>query len=154
MTGIAMPRTTTITTSTEATMTTSPRKTRQRAALAALLEATSGFRTAQELHDQLRAAGHSVGIATVYRALQLMLDADEVDAIRTPDGQAAYRSCSARHHHHLICRDCGRTVEIQAPDFERWATDVATRNGFTDVDHELELFGRCTAHLTGPDVTA
>lgn len=127
-------------------MTTAPRKTRQRAALTALLEATSEFRTAQELHDELRAGGESVGIATVYRTLQLMLDAGEVDAIRTPDGQAAYRSCSERHHHHLICRDCGRTVEVQAPAFEKWADEIAELNGFTDIDHELELFGRCTAH--------
>lgn len=127
-------------------MTTAPRKTRQRAALAALLAETDEFRTAQELHDELRAGSESVGIATVYRTLQLMLEAGEIDTIRMADGQSAYRSCSRRHHHHLICRDCGRTVEIEAPNLERWAADVARKNGFTDIDHELELFGRCTSH--------
>ncbi|WP_028709390.1 Fur family transcriptional regulator [Propionicicella superfundia] len=122
------------------------RRTRQRAALATLLAGSSEFKTAQDLHGELMAAGEQVGIATVYRTLQLMADAGELDAIRTADGHAAYRSCSTRHHHHLICRDCGKTVEIQAPDFETWAGEIARANGFTDIAHELELFGRCADH--------
>lgn len=122
------------------------RRTRQRAALAALLSGSTEFKTAQDLHTELLASGDRVGIATVYRTLQRMADAGELDAIRTADGQMAYRSCSTRHHHHLICRECGKTVEIQAPDFEKWADEIARANGFTDIAHELELFGRCGAH--------
>lgn len=98
------------------------------------------------MHAELLASGDKVGIATVYRTLQSMVDAGDLDTIRTTDGQAAYRSCSTRHHHHLICRECGRTVEIQAPDFETWASAVAAENGFVDIAHELELFGRCASH--------
>jgi len=103
------------------------------------------FRTAQEVHARLRDAGDPIGLATVYRTLAQMAEQDEVDCIRTPDGQSAYRRCSTGHHHHLICRECGRTVEITPPRFEAWASQIATEHGFTQIDHELELFGRCAA---------
>jgi Fur family ferric uptake transcriptional regulator len=103
------------------------------------------FRTAQEIHAALRDSGDSIGLATVYRTLAQLAEAGEIDCIRTPDGQAAYRRCSSGHHHHLICRSCGRTVEISPPAFETWADQIAAENGFTQIDHELELFGRCAA---------
>lgn len=101
------------------------------------------FRTAQEVHAKLRDLTQPVGLATVYRTLAQMAESGEVDAIRTPDGLAAYRRCSSGHHHHLVCRACGRTVEITPPSFESWASQVAADHGFTEIDHELELFGRC-----------
>jgi Fur family transcriptional regulator, ferric uptake regulator len=122
---------------------TPPRHTRQRAAVAAIMATLDEFRTAQEVHARLRDAGDPVGLATVYRNLTQMAENGEVDCIRTPDGQAAYRRCSTGHHHHLICRKCGRTVEITPPTFEKWANQIAAENGFTQIDHELELFGRC-----------
>lgn len=122
------------------------RRTRQRAALAGVLSNSREFKTAQEIHTELLTAGEKVGIATVYRGLQALVDASELDMIRTADGQVAYRSCSARHHHHLICRECGKTVEIEAPTFEQWATRIGADNGFDEIEHELELFGRCRDH--------
>lgn len=119
------------------------RRTRQRAAITELLAGATEFRTAQEVHARLRAAGDNVGLATVYRALQAMADAGELDVIRNLDGQAAYRNCSTEHHHHLICRSCGKTVEVSAPDFEAWAKSVAAEHGFAEIEHSLELFGRC-----------
>lgn len=130
-------------TSTETTA--GPRRTRQRAAVSAAMGRNGEFRTAQEIHAALRDSGDSIGLATVYRTLAQLADAGEIDCIRTPDGQAAYRRCSSGHHHHLICRSCGRTVEISPPAFETWADQIAAENGFTQIDHELELFGRCAA---------
>jgi Fur family transcriptional regulator, ferric uptake regulator len=120
-----------------------PRRTRQRAAVGAIMATLDEFRTAQEVHAKLRDSGEGIGLATVYRTLTQMAEQDEVDCIRTPDGQAAYRRCSSGHHHHLICRECGRTVEITPPSFEKWTTQIAAEHGFTQIDHELELFGRC-----------
>lgn len=124
---------------------TPPRRTRQRTAVAEVLDGLAEFRTAQDLHDLLRQRGESIGLATVYRSLQAMAEAGEADTIRTPDGQAAYRSCGqgTGHHHHLICRQCGRTVEIELDAVEALVATVAQRHGFTDVGHELELFGLC-----------
>jgi Fur family transcriptional regulator, ferric uptake regulator len=123
--------------------TTSRRPTRQQAAVAAQLERTGDFASAQDLHAQLRQAGTNVGLATVYRTLQALAETGEVDVLRTDEGEAVYRMCSTGHHHHLVCRDCGRTVEIEGPAVERWTERVAAEHGFADVAHTLEIFGRC-----------
>jgi Fur family transcriptional regulator, ferric uptake regulator len=119
------------------------RSTRQRAAVAALLDELEDFRSAQELHDLLRHRGERVGLTTVYRSLQVLADAHEVDVLRTADGEVTYRRCSAGHHHHLVCRSCGRTVEVDGPAVERWASRTAQEHGFVDVSHTLEVFGTC-----------
>lgn len=128
-------------------MTTAPqRRTRQRATIAEVLGEIEEFRTAQDIHDLLRHRGDQVGLATVYRTLQAMAEAGEVDVVRTPDGQASYRACGEAthaHHHHLICRTCGRTVEIEFDGVESLIEATATKHGFTDVDHSLELHGLC-----------
>ena len=60
-------------------------------------------------------------------------------------GETAYRRCSIGHHHHLVCRYCGRTVEVEGPAIERWTDHVADQHGFSDVQHHLEIFGRCSS---------
>jgi Fur family ferric uptake transcriptional regulator len=119
------------------------RRTRQRAAVDEILAGRPEFRTAQEIHDELRHRGDRVGLTTVYRTLQTMTDTGELDAIRTADGETAYRRCSTGHHHHLVCRRCGRTVEVSGPAVENWANAVAEENGFREVSHDLEIFGTC-----------
>lgn len=119
------------------------RPTRQRRAVAACLDRFDDFRSAQEIHDLLRRGGENVGLSTVYRTLQTLADGDEVDVLRSEDGETRYRRCSGTHHHHLVCRDCGRTVEVEGPTVERWATGVAEQHGFTSVSHTLEIFGLC-----------
>jgi Fur family transcriptional regulator, ferric uptake regulator len=119
------------------------RSTKQREALVSVLDEVDGFRTAQQLHAMLIDRGDKVGIATVYRSLQLLADADLVDVIHGEEGEASYRRCSTRHHHHLVCRECGRAVEAQAPDVEVWVDAMAAEHGFSDVSHDLEIFGTC-----------
>ncbi len=130
-------------------MTTTPqRRTRQGATIADALAGLDEFKTAQDIHDLLRARGEKIGLATVYRHLQAMTDAGEVDVIRTPDGQASYRGCGEAthdHHHHLICRNCGRTVEVELDGIEELIDRLAGAHGFTAVDHSLELRGLCAA---------
>jgi Fur family ferric uptake transcriptional regulator len=121
------------------------RTTRQRVAVSTLLAEAGEFRSAQDLHDALRARGVSVGMATVYRNLGLMAERGEVDTLAREDGETLYRRCSGVHHHHLICRQCGRAVEIDGPAVEKWAVAVASEHGFSDVTHQVELFGRCAA---------
>ncbi len=121
------------------------RTTRQRVAVAELLADSPDFRSAQEIHAALRQRGAPVGLATVYRNLGLMADLGELDTLVRDDGETLYRQCSDVHHHHLVCRHCGRTVEIAGPAVERWANAVAAEHGFHDVSHQLELFGVCDA---------
>lgn len=119
------------------------RRTRQRAAVAALLEDNDEFRTAQQIHAQLRDEGAGVGLTTVYRCLAMMAQAQEVDVLLGDDGEARYRACSTGHHHHLVCKQCGRAVEVTAAPVEKWARQVAEKHGFRDVTHTVEVQGMC-----------
>jgi Fur family ferric uptake transcriptional regulator len=116
---------------------------RQRTAVHDELSRGSAFRSAQEIHASLRQAGHRIGLTTVYRALQSLAEADEVDVLRTDEGEATYRACSAGHHHHVVCRRCGTTVEVEGKAVEAWADRVARDHGFVDVAHTVEVFGTC-----------
>jgi Fur family ferric uptake transcriptional regulator len=74
-----------------------------------------------------------------------MAERGDVDVL-THSGETVYRRCSdTQHHHHLVCRSCGRTVEVSGPTVENWATAIAEEHGFRDVSHTLELFGICAA---------
>lgn len=121
------------------------RRTKQRAAVEDLLRSTEDFRTAQQLHAELRQAGSGVGLTTVYRNLAQMAQAGDVDVLLGEDGEARYRACSTEHHHHLVCRACGYTVEVQAGAVERWALRTAADNGFTEVSHTVEIVGLCNS---------
>lgn len=122
------------------------RSTRQRTAVARALRTARGFRTAQELHDDLRAKSERVGLTTVYRALQTLADVGEVDVLRNADGETMYRLCdSDEHHHHLVCRSCGTSVEVAGDEVEHWVKRTARRHRFTAVTHTAELYGLCGA---------
>jgi Fur family ferric uptake transcriptional regulator len=119
------------------------RNTWQREAVREALGTTEGFVSAQTLHAHLREAGSSVGLATVYRALADLATEGDADALQQ-EGESLYRACTpGSHHHHLICRQCGRTVEISADPVEQWAKDVAAANGFTQPEHVVDVFGLC-----------
>ncbi|MBV9088880.1 MAG: transcriptional repressor [Mycobacteriaceae bacterium] len=120
-----------------------PRSTRQRAAITALLDHLDDFRSAQEIHDELRRRGEAIGLTTVYRTLQQMAATGAVDTLRTDTGESVYRRCSENHHHHLVCRSCGFTVEVEGGDAESWAAEVARAHGFSEASHTIEIFGTC-----------
>lgn len=122
------------------------RMTRQRSAVVAALAEVDDFRSAQQLHEHLHATGNEVGLATVYRTLQSLAVDGDVDVLRADDGEALYRRCSRReHHHHLVCRSCGTTVELDGPGVEAWAAEVGAEHGFVDIEHTMELSGTCRA---------
>jgi Fur family ferric uptake transcriptional regulator len=123
---------------------TQERSTRQKRALAAALDASDSFRSAQDLFAELRASGESVGLTTIYNQLHFLTRIGDVDALTTDDGETLYRRCTTEHHHHLVCRECGRTVEVDGPQAEEWAEQVAKANGFSDVTHIIEMFGTCS----------
>ncbi|MCA1840984.1 MAG: Fur family transcriptional regulator [Actinomycetota bacterium] len=121
----------------------SNRSTKQRTAVLEALESGATFLSAQQLFDKLRVDGRRIGLTTVYRALQAMTDSGLVDVVLTRDGESTYRRCSGTHHHHLVCRSCGDAVEVASADFEEWSLRVAGEHGFTEVTHEVEIFGTC-----------
>lgn len=124
----------------------SPRNTPQRERIRAALAEAPGFVSAQDLHAALRADDSRIGLATVYRALAALASNGDADQLRSPDGEALYRACeSSGHHHHLICRSCGATVEIKADAVERWAHATASAHGFTQAEHVVDIIGLCAA---------
>lgn len=122
------------------------RNTWQRERVRTALSDARGFVSAQDLHASLRDDNTGIGLATVYRALATLAASGEADQLQSPEGEAIYRACSSDgHHHHLICRSCGLTVEIQASDVEEWAHRTAAANGFTQAEHIVDIFGVCAA---------
>ena len=119
------------------------RNTWQREAVREALGDTEGFVSAQSLHAAMKDSGSEVGLATVYRALADLATEGDADSLQS-DGESLYRACTpGSHHHHLICRRCGATVEIAADAVETWARDVAARHGFTQPHHVVDVFGYC-----------
>lgn len=119
------------------------RNTWQREAVREALGTSEGFVSAQALHAHLRDTG--IGLATVYRALADLAADGSADSLQQ-EGESLYRACTpGTHHHHLICRICGTTVEIEADEVETWAQHVAATHGFTEAQHVVDVFGRCAA---------
>lgn len=119
------------------------RNTWQKTAVLEQLQNTQEFVSAQELHQKITLAGTKLGLTTVYRALTEMVEQGMADSLSISDGEMRYRICTPEHHHHLICRVCGKTVEFDLPGFEELAAAVAKENSFTELSHEIELFGVC-----------
>jgi Fur family transcriptional regulator, ferric uptake regulator len=131
------------------------RNTRQAEALESIMREADGFRTAQDLFAELRRRGDRIGLTTVYRHLAMLAEQGSADVVHTADGESQYRLCGVPvspgesvgdHHHHLVCRQCGRSVEVSGPEVEAWAERVAAAAGYTEVSHTLEVFGLCPQH--------
>jgi len=126
------------------------RQTRQKDAIRDALNGCDEFISAQELHRKLEDRGEHIGLATVYRqthapgagGLAIRPGAGRADTVRL-DGQQLFRLCGDDgHHHHLVCTNCGKTVEIESPS-ESWLKGISDKYGFTIERHTLEVFGLC-----------
>lgn len=113
--------------------------------MSAVLDTSDGFSSAQDLHAELRARGENIALTTVYNQVRALAEAGEIDALRSDDGEIRYRRCrTEEHHHHLVCRQCRRAIEVEGPEVERWATRTAGQHGFTEVTHTVEILGTCS----------
>jgi Fur family transcriptional regulator, ferric uptake regulator len=122
------------------------RNTWQRERVREALSDARGFVSAQSLHAVLREENTGIGLATVYRALAGLAAQGDADSLQSPEGENLYRACTTSgHHHHLICRNCGLTVEIEATAVEQWARSTAAQHGFTAAEHVVDIFGLCAA---------
>ncbi len=123
---------------------TGERSTKQKKALAQVIESSDSFLSAQEIFIILRGKGENIGLTTIYSQLRALVEQGELDSIRSEAGETLYRKCSAAHHHHLICKVCGTTIEIEPPGFEEWAEKVSKENGFHNITHVIEVVGICS----------
>jgi Fur family ferric uptake transcriptional regulator len=101
--------------------------------------------SAQEIFDGLRKARRPVGIASVYRALDALVDVRLLKRVDAGDGIARYEPAPAdgEHHHHLVCRDCGKVEAFSDPRLERAIDRVAGGLGYSVEEHEVVLTGAC-----------
>jgi len=116
-----------------------------RAAVVALLGRQNCCLSAQEIHNELRKARRPVGIASVYRALETLTDLRLVKRVDAGDGIARYERAAADgdHHHHLVCRDCGKVEAFSDSRLERAIDRVAEGLGYSVEEHEVVLLGAC-----------
>lgn len=120
------------------------RSTRQRAAVVEVLRDLDNFASAKTIYEELGVRNQSVGLTTVYRTLQSLADINAVDVLHMASGESLYRSCdNERHHHHLVCTECGTTVEISGGPVEKWAREESGKAGFMMTGHTAEVFGLC-----------
>ena len=119
------------------------RRTRQRRWVDQVVDELDVFAGSQTIYEVLQQRGARVGLSTVYRYLHALAESGQVDSLRTPEGETLYRRCKTHHHHHIVCRVCGRTAEVSLPELERWITDVSSGIGFSSLTHSLEVFGEC-----------
>lgn len=102
--------------------------------------------TAQEIHDRARNAGYTLGIASVYRTLEILSEFDLVQHIHHPQGCEAFGPTPAGHKHFLICTKCDRMVDFPGKDdLEDFFHKVGQERGYEVQDHWLQLFGVCQA---------
>jgi Fur family ferric uptake transcriptional regulator len=121
------------------------RPTQQRVRVLAELMGERNDATAQGLHARLRRRGDRIGLATVYRTLAVLVDEGIVDALSHHDGERCYRLCGAEHHHHLVCTNCHRVVELTDCRIGAWLERVSGEQGFVATGHSLEVTGLCSA---------
>ena len=121
------------------TRTTAPRR-----AVDELIARRPGHFTAAELIADARDRGVEVGRATVFRTLDLLAEQGALERIDLPTGEHAYVSCAPRdHHHHVVCRSCGRSVEVADRGLQSVVEEIGHRSGFRVESHRLELYGLC-----------
>ena len=120
------------------------RNTRQRAAVQDVLEGITTFASAQDIHLKLSNSEQKVGLTTVYRTLQQLSELGAIDTLQDESGETLYRSCAMDdHHHHLVCVNCRKTIEIDGGPVEEWAHETAAKYGFKKSGHTAEIFGLC-----------
>ena len=99
---------------------------------------------AEDLYASVRKDGHSIGLATIYRTLNLLKDAGLAEQNSFADGRAVFEILKpGDHHDHLVCLGCGQVIEFENQQIESIQKQIAKDNNFTLTSHRLDLFGYC-----------
>jgi Fur family ferric uptake transcriptional regulator len=116
-----------------------------RSAVVELLERQDCCLSAQEIYDALRAEKRPVGLASVYRIVDLLAGLKLVQRVDVGDKVARYQAArpGGEHHHHVVCDDCGKVEPFSDPRLERVLSDVGKRVGFAIAGHNVLLRGSC-----------
>lgn len=123
--------------------------TNQRVAILRVLQARPDQHlTAEEIYDLVREQYPEIGLATVYRTIQLLSELHLIDKLSLDDGYVRYEigrkeEAFGHHHHHLICLNCGTVLSFEDDLLEPLEAKIEAACGFRVSDHEVKLFGYC-----------
>lgn len=117
------------------------RQTRKRDAILSVLEAANGPLSTQEIHSLARKVA-PLGIATVYRTINLLLEAKHIQSVILPNGETRYESADLGHHDHFQCRICKHVFDLSVCPLHL-ASGTIIPGGFLVEDHEMMLYGVC-----------
>jgi Fur family ferric uptake transcriptional regulator len=117
-----------------------------RGALIDLIDEQHCCSSAADLHETLRGRGRNVGLASVYRALDSLLDAGLVQRVDVGDGIARFEPVrdAHAHHHHLVCTGCGKVEPFSDDGLEQAIERVQETSGYAVDTHDVVLHGACT----------
>lgn len=121
--------------------------TQRRAILNVIIENHDKHLNPEEVYDIVRVKYPEIGIATVYRTLQLLEKLNIIYRLNFDDGYNRYElnhNSEGHHHHHLICLKCGKVMEVELDLLENLENEIESENGFKIVDHNVKFFGYCT----------
>lgn len=124
--------------------------TQRLAVLTALSSGIDRHLTAEEIYELVKAGHPEIGLATVYRTIQLLLELKLIDRIHLDDGCVRYELCHVyedgeqHRHHHLICVKCGRVMSFQGDLLDEFEQKMEEKTGFQILDHDVKLYGYCT----------
>ena len=124
---------------------TEPRLTSQRRVVEEALRASGRAVSAADLYQALRPRNPRLGRATVFRALDVLVDGGRARRFEGEGHVYLYTACDESHHHHLVCRRCGRTTDIEEREIETLVRSVRRRHGFAVDDSALDFYGVCAA---------
>jgi len=115
-----------------------------RRAMAEMVAAREGRFTAEDLLVEARRARRGVGRATIFRSLEIFESLGLVEQVHLPSGEHAYVACERPHHHHVVCKECGRSQEVGDLGITPIARElVEQRTGYLVDSHRIEFFGLC-----------
>jgi len=120
------------------------RETAPRRAIATLIADRHGHFTANDLLADAETHKVRVGRATVFRTLDLLADQGALERLDLPTGEHAYVACAPdNHHHHVVCRSCGASVEVADSGLQAVVREIGAQSGYRIDSHRLELYGLC-----------
>lgn len=120
--------------------------TRPREWIASILAREPRFLSAAQIYQRLKRTGARVSLSTVYRTLDHLRERGDVTARADAEGEATYMLCEpSRHHHHAICRSCGRVEDVDCAATDQFAKSLSSLHGFELDGHAMEFFGTCRA---------
>lgn len=120
----------------------------RRAIIEVLIENENAHLSSEEIYDKVRVNCPEIGLATVYRTMQLLDEINGISKLNLDDGCIRYEinieGENNHHHHHLICKSCGAIIEVKEDLLEAIEEKVEKTYKFNIKDHDLKFYGECS----------